>query len=144
MPHRDALITRLANAITVSDARRAGDPETRVRLDHYMPSPGAAEGSFARWRLYTAGHRLIGVPSPEAARSAWHRADAAKGRRLIAADLRNANRALTVAHGRIGLVEDSGIALTPDELDMLGFAPGVGERNGGWADGGYRERRHPV
>lgn len=170
-----------------------------------MPSPGAAEGSFARWRLYTARHRLIGVPSPEAARSAWHRADAAKGRRLIAADLRNANRAaaflawhfedpdtkpprakagrrrphlitslcvrddagsrlrgeymiaallltlvvaaidtLTVAHGRIGLVEDSGIALTPDELDMLGFAPGVGERNGGWADGGYRERRHPV
>jgi hypothetical protein len=176
-----------------------------VRLDHYLPSVGAPDGSAVRWRLYTARHRLIGVPGPEPARSEWHRADAAKGRRLLAVDVRNSNRVaaflswhfedpdikpprakagrrrphlitsvcvredvegrlrgeymtvallltlvvsaidtVTVAHGRVGVLEDSGIALTPDELDAFGFTPGVGEPNGGWADRGYRERRHPV
>ena len=51
---------------------------------------------------------------------------------------------VTVAHGRVGVLEDSGIALTPEELDAFGFTPGVGEPNGGWADRGYRERRHSV
>jgi hypothetical protein len=51
---------------------------------------------------------------------------------------------VTVAHGRVGVLEDSGIALTPKELDTFGFTPGVGEPNGGWADRGYRERRHPI
>ena len=158
-----------------------------------------------RWRLYTARHRLIGVPSPEPARSEWHRADAAKGRRLLAVDVRNSNRVaaflswhfedpdikpprakagrrrphlitsvcvredvegrlrgeymtaallltlvvsaidtVTVAHGRVGVLEDSGIILTSGELDAFGFTPGVGEPNGGWSDRGYRERRHPV
>jgi len=49
-----------------------------------------------------------------------------------------------VAHGRVGVLEDSGIVLTPGELDAFGFTPGVGEPNGGWADRGYRERRHSV
>jgi hypothetical protein len=205
VPDRDELIRRLAAALVVSDARRSGDPETRVRLDHYLPSVGAANRSAVRWRLYTARHRLIGVPSPEPARSEWHRADAAKGRRLLAVDVRNSNRVaaflswhfedpnvkpprakagrrrphlitsvcvredvegrlrseymtvallltlvvsaidtVTVAHGRVGVLEDSGIALTPEALDAFGFTPGVGEPNGGWADRGYRERRHPV
>ena len=113
MPDRDELIKRLAAALVVSDARRSGDPQTRVRLDHYLPSVGAPDGSAVRWRVYTPRHRLIGVPGPEPARSEWHRAD-------------------------------SGIALTPEELDAFGFTPGVGEPNGGWADRGYRERRHPV
>ncbi len=205
MPDRDELIRRLAAALVVSDARRSGDPETRVRLDHYLPSVGAPDGSAVRWRLYTPRHRLIGVPSPEPARSEWHHADPAKGRRLLAVDMRNSNRVaaflswhfedpnikpsrakagrrrphlitsvcvredvegrlrgeymtaallltlvvsaidmVTVAHGRVGVLEDSGIALTPDELDAFGFTPGIGEPNGGWADRGYRERRHPV
>ncbi len=175
-----------------------------MRLDHYLPSV-SGPGSAVRWRLYTARHRLIGVPSPEPARSAWHHADAVKGRRLIAVDVRNSNRVgaflswhfedpnikpprakagrrrphlitsmcvredvkgrlrgeymtaallltlvvsaidtVTVAHGRVGVLEDSGIALTPEELDAFGFTPGVGEPNGGWSDRGYRERRHPV
>ncbi len=148
-----------------------------------------------RWRLYTARHRLIGVPGPEPARSEWHRADAAKGRRLIAAFLSwhfedpsikpprakggrrrphlitsvcvrqdvegrlrgeymaaallltlvvSAIDTVTVAHGRVGVLEDSAIVLTPSELDAFGFTPGVGEPNGGWADRGYRERLHPV
>jgi hypothetical protein len=158
-----------------------------------------------RWRLYTPRHRLIGVPSPEPARSAWHRADPAKGRRLIAVDVRNESRVaaflswhfedpnikpprakagrrrphlitsvcvrqdaqgrlrseymtaallltlvvsaidtVTVAHGCIGVLEDSGIVLTPGDLDAFGFTPGVGEPNGGWADRWYRERRHSV
>jgi len=91
VPDRDELIKRLAEALVVSDARRSGDPQTRVRLDHYLPSVGAP-GSAVRWRLYTARHRLIGVPGPEPARSEWHRAEAAKGRRLIAVDVRNSNR----------------------------------------------------
>ena len=91
VPDRDELIKRLAAALAVSDARRSGDPQTRVRLDHYLPSVGGP-GSAVRWRLYTPRHRLIGVPGPEPARSAWHRADAAKGRRLLAVDVRNSNR----------------------------------------------------
>jgi len=205
VPDRDELIRRLAAALVVSDARRSGDPQTRVRLDHYLPSVGAPDGSAVRWRLYTPRHRLIGVPGPEPARSEWHHADAAKGRRLLAVDVRNSNRVaaflswhfedpgikpprakagrrrphlitsvcvrgdvegklrgeymtavllltlvvsaidvVTVAHGRVGMLEDSGIALTLEELDGFGFTPGVGEPNGGWADRGYRERRHPV
>ena len=158
-----------------------------------------------RWRLYTPRHRLIGVPSPESSRSAWHRADTTKGRRLIAADVRNSNRVaaflswhfedpaikppraragrrrphlitslcvredaegrlrgeymtaallltlvvstidvVTVGHGRIGVIEDTGIVLMPEDLDEFGFKPGLGETNGGWADRGYRERRHAV
>jgi hypothetical protein len=204
VPDRDDLIKRLAAALVISDARRAGDPQTRVRLDHYMPSTSRL-GSVVRWRLYTPRHRLIGVPSPEPARSAWHHADAAKGRRLIAVDVRNSNRVaaflswhfedpaikpprakagrrrphlitsvcvredaagrlrgeymtaallltlvvsaidvVTIAHGCVGVVEDAGIVLTPGELDGLGFTPGLGEPNGGWADRGYRERRHAV
>lgn len=42
--------------------------------------------------IRTVRPRLIGVPGPEPARSEWHRADAAKGRRLIAVDVRSSNR----------------------------------------------------
>ena len=52
--------------------------------------------------------------------------------------------AATVADGRVGVIEDSGIVPTPGDLDAFGFSPGVGEPNGGWADRGYRERHHPV
>jgi len=75
---RDELIKQLAAVLVVSDARRSGDPQTRVRLDHYLPSVGAPHGSAVRWRVYTPRHRLNGVPGPEPARSEWHRADAAK------------------------------------------------------------------
>jgi hypothetical protein len=51
---------------------------------------------------------------------------------------------VTVAHGRVGMIDDTGIVLTPAELDEFGFRPGLGEANGGWADRGYRERRHAV
>jgi hypothetical protein len=51
---------------------------------------------------------------------------------------------VTVARGRVGVLEDSGIALTPGDLDSFGFTPGVGKPNGGWSDRGYRERRHAV
>jgi hypothetical protein len=36
VPDRDELIKRLAAALAVSDARRSGDPQTRIRLDHYL------------------------------------------------------------------------------------------------------------
>jgi hypothetical protein len=36
---------------------------------------------------------------------------------------------VTVAHGRVGVLEDSGIILTPREFDAFGFTLGVGEPN---------------
>jgi hypothetical protein len=36
---------------------------------------------------------------------------------------------VTVAYGRVGVFEDSGIILTPRELDAFGFTLGVGEPN---------------
>ncbi len=115
MPDRDELIRRLAAALVVSDARRSGDPETRRRLDHYLPSVGAPDRSAVRWRLYTD----VKPPRAKAGRRRPH---------LIS----------------VGVLEDSAIARTSGELDAFGFTPGVGEPNGGWADRGYRERRHPV
>jgi len=36
---------------------------------------------------------------------------------------------VTVAHGRVGVLENSGIILTSREFDAFGFTPGVGEPN---------------
>jgi hypothetical protein len=83
---RGRLIDRFAAALTVSDGRRAGDPETRVRLDHLMPAPGATP-SPARWRLMTYDRRLYPPPVSREPLRAWHSAEGAKGRRLLALDL---------------------------------------------------------
>lgn len=49
---RDALIKRLAAALVISDARRLGDPQTHVRLDHYMPSTGGSRERCALASVY--------------------------------------------------------------------------------------------
>lgn len=91
--NRSDLIGRFAAALVVDEGRRRGDPETRVSLDHRLPDPGRGEPSpRARWRLATSGARLYPPPVGRETLSAWHSADGAKGRRLLAGDLANDNR----------------------------------------------------
>lgn len=95
--HRNELVDRFEAALTVAPGRRAGDPETVVSFDHLLPDPGRVEGDLgARWRLATARHRLVGFPVSGEALAEWHRADPHKGRRLVAADLHNRNRAAAI------------------------------------------------
>jgi hypothetical protein len=174
------LIQRLESALTVHHGRRRGEHETRIELDHLLPSPGVGGGSAARWRLATTAARLYPPPVEGEPLKTWHMAEGQKGRRLVASDLRNDNRVAAVlawhfqpgtrggAHrphlitaaavrrnvedpalradylvalwllvcvtaavdrttsqvGRVGLVLDRGIALTPSELAHFGFRRG--------------------
>lgn len=81
------LVDRIAAVITVTGGRRGGDPETRVQLDHLMPPPDALGSGPARWRLLTSQQHLYPPPVSREPLRAWHGADGAKGRRLLAADL---------------------------------------------------------
>lgn len=90
---RGDLIARLTSALVVEAGRRGGDPETRVAIDHLLPDPGGASIGRARWRLATSGARLYPPPVGREPMSVWHSADGAKGRRLLAGDLANDNRA---------------------------------------------------
>ncbi len=81
------LVNRLAAVITVTGGRRGGDPETRVQLDHLMPPPDAPGSVPARWRLSTSQQHLYPPPASREPLRAWHAADGAKGRRLLATDL---------------------------------------------------------
>ena len=91
-----SLVDRLARALSVTGGRRDGDPETRVRLDHLMPSRADGAGT-ARWRLATTDRRLYPAPVNREALSVWHGADGAKGRRLIARDLVDGPRLAAIA-----------------------------------------------
>jgi hypothetical protein len=81
------LVDRLAGAITVTGGRRSGDPETRIQLDHLMPSPDELGSGPAHWRLMTSQQRLYPPPVSREPLRAWHAADGVKGRRLLAVDL---------------------------------------------------------
>jgi hypothetical protein len=169
------LVDRLAAVITVADGRRAGDPETRIGLDHLIPSPDALGSGPARWRLSTSQRCLYPSPVSREPLRAWHAADGVKGRRLLATGLAADRRVVallswhfelgpqrphlvtsaavrsgvpepvraeylialwlllcvglaihrrTVGRGRIGLVLDNAIELTPDELEGLGLTRG--------------------
>jgi hypothetical protein len=84
-----AVVERLAEVITVVGGRRAGDPETRVHLDHLIPSPSALQSGPARWRLASSNARLYPPPVARGALAVWHSADGVKGRRLLATDVAN-------------------------------------------------------
>jgi hypothetical protein len=90
---RHDLVRRFEGAVRVESGRRAGDPETAITIDHLLPDPAKLGAGRARWRLATARTRLARFPVGDDALAEWHRADARKGRRLIASDLRNKNRA---------------------------------------------------
>lgn len=90
---QNALIDRLAEAILVEGGRRDGSAETRVTIDlRYPELPCGEEDGRERWRLRTARHRLVRAPFSRAALAAFHGAEAQKGRRLTAVDLRNQGR----------------------------------------------------
>lgn len=93
---RDDLIERLEHALTVHHGRRGGEPETRVELDHLLPSPTGGGNAPARWRLATTAARLYPPPVDGEPMKAWHMAEGQKGRRLLAGDLRADNRVAAV------------------------------------------------
>jgi hypothetical protein len=81
-----AVVERLAEVITVEGGRRAGDPETRVHLDHLIPSPPEIVFGRVRWRLSSSQTRLYPPPVSREALAVWHSADGVKGRRLLVRD----------------------------------------------------------
>lgn len=92
----DDLIRRLEGALTVHRGQRSGEDETRVQLDHRLPSLDAGSGPSARWRLATTDSRLYPPPVESGPLRAWRSADGKKGRRLVAGDLRAENRVAAV------------------------------------------------
>ncbi|HEY5342128.1 MAG TPA: hypothetical protein VIJ66_00505 [Solirubrobacteraceae bacterium] len=89
-------IGRLERALTVHHGRRGGEPETRIELDHLLPSPASGMNAPARWRLATTTARLYPPPVESEPMKAWHMAEGQKGRRLLAGDLREDNRVAAV------------------------------------------------
>lgn len=93
LDQRGPLLDRFAGAITVEGGRRDGGAETRIRLDLCHPDVAyLPDRHSARWRLLTARHRLARAPFPRKTLTVFHSAEAQKGRRLTAVDLRNENR----------------------------------------------------
>ena len=143
---RSTLADRFAEAIVVEGGRRDGSAETRVTIDLRHPelADDGGSGGPERWRLRTARHRLARAPFSRDVLAAFHDAEAQKGRRLTAVDLRNQNRvaALMAWHFEprtrqggsrrphlvtalsIGVVLDAAIALKQVELADLGFRRG--------------------
>jgi hypothetical protein len=93
---RDDLIERLELALAVHRGRSGGEPETRVELDHLLPSPADRSNAPARWRLATTAARLYPPPVRTEPMKAWHTAKGQKGRRLLAGDLRPDNRVAAI------------------------------------------------
>ena len=93
LARRNLLLERFAEAIVVEAGRRDGDPETRIRVDlRYPDLSGKQEGAPGRWQLRTARTRLARAPFSRETLAAFHGAEAQKGRRLTAVDLRNESR----------------------------------------------------
>jgi hypothetical protein len=90
------VVERLAEVIAVTGGRRAGDPETRVRLDHLIPSPPDLEVGRVRWRLLSTQARLYPSPVSREALAVWHSADGVKGRRLLVRDASNDMQAAAI------------------------------------------------
>jgi len=88
----DDLIRRVEGALTVRRGRREGEKETRVEIDHRLPSPHVGGGPSARWRLASSDSRLYPAPVESEPLRVWRSADGKKGRRLVATDLHNDNR----------------------------------------------------
>lgn len=91
---RNTLVDRFAEAIVVEGGRRDGSAETRVTIDLRHPelADDGGSGGPERWRLRTARHRLARAPFSRDVLAAFHDAEAQKGRRLTAVDLRNQSR----------------------------------------------------
>lgn len=93
---RDDLIGRLERALTVRQGRRGRETETRIELDHLLPSPSTGSNRPPRWRLATTTARLYPPPMSSEPMRAWRIAEGRKGRRLLAGDLREDNRVVAI------------------------------------------------
>jgi hypothetical protein len=91
---RNALVDLFAEAIVIEGGRRDGSAETRVTIDLRHPelTDDEEQDGRERWRLRTARHRLARAPFSRDVLAAFHDAEAQKGRRLTAVDLRNQSR----------------------------------------------------
>lgn len=93
LARHDSLLDDLAAAVVVEGGRRRGSPETRITIDVRYPNVlNKQEGQPERWRLRTARRRLERAPFSRETLAAFHGAEAEKGRRFTAVDLRNQNR----------------------------------------------------
>ena len=106
--NRTDLIDRLERALTVHRGRRDGELETRVELDHLLPSPTDRGKTPARWRLATTAARLYPPPVPTEPMKVWHMAEGQKGRRLLVGDLRADNRVAAILAWHFGQGSRSG------------------------------------
>jgi hypothetical protein len=93
---RDDLVRRLESALTLHRGRREGERETRIELNHLLPSPAAGSEPMARWHLASTTSRLYPPPTESEPLKAWRMAEGQKGRRLVASDLRNDNRVAAI------------------------------------------------
>lgn len=120
---RDFLLYRLANAIAIEGGRRDGGTETRVRLDLRHPEVAdSPHKSSERWRLRTARHRLARAPFSRETLAAFHRADARKGRRLTAVDLRSESRVAALMAWHFEASSTQGGSQRPHLVVALGLA----------------------
>jgi hypothetical protein len=89
---REDLLARFCEAITVEEGLRAGDPETRMKVDLRMPDPALGTGERERWRIRTVRSRLAHAPFGSEVLAAFHGAELKKGRCLTVVDLANDSR----------------------------------------------------
>ena len=91
---RDGLAEGFAEAILVEGGRRGGGAKTRIAIDlrHPNVADDAEQDRLARWRLRSARHRLARASFSRDVLATFYDADAHKGQRLTAVDLRNHSR----------------------------------------------------
>lgn len=119
---KTSLLNRFTNAIVVEGGRRHGGAETRIRIDLRQPDADSPDNGPERWRLRTTRHRLARAAFARGTLAAFHGAEAQKGRRLTAVDLRNQSRvaALMAWHFEAGPAQ--GGSRRPHLVVALGLA----------------------
>lgn len=123
LARRDSLLDDLAAAIVVEGGRRHGSPETRITIDVRYPNVvHEQEGQPERWRLRTARRRLERAPFSREVLAAFHGAEAEKGRRLTAVDLRNQNRVAALMAWRFEPLPAQGGSRRPHLVVALALA----------------------
>jgi hypothetical protein len=120
LPTRGKFVDELAACLTISEARWHGDPQTVVHIDRLLPALAVPKGTIdnesddldtdVRWRVLTGKPtHLYGFPAPAAALEEFHRADARKGRRLLARDVDAGHIAAVLSwHFEHGPIEGDG------------------------------------
>lgn len=116
LARRSELIDELVGYLTISEASWDGDPQTVVRLDRLLVTSMVVR------------HDAAGALRGEYTVMLWYLL------MIVAAIDR-----CTVKRGRVGVLADNAIILTPDELQALGLRQGPSTKHGGHADRHYYE-----